>query len=179
MSVLEGKVTAPVGKYEFAYSEGPFWQRRLFAEGNITMATVDSAVAEIAASMTATMRKDPYGINTDLAGNASAVLKEATRRVIVAQTCIYVEWGCIAYPASLLALQWAFLTMIFVACGRRTAGWKSSPLPLLFHGLDEDLQSRERDVRSIKEMLNVAERTKVQLAPVDDSRRSGWRFVDS
>ncbi|KAF6829451.1 hypothetical protein CMUS01_08161 [Colletotrichum musicola] len=179
MLLLESQVTAPIGKHEFAYSEGPFWHRRLFAEGNITMATVDSAVAGIAASMTATMRKDPYGSNTDLAGNASAVLKEATGRVMVAQTCIYVEWDWIAYPASLLALQWAFLAMIFVACGRRTAGWKSSPLPLLFHGLDDDLRSREREVGSIKDMLNVSERTKLHLAPVEDSRRSGWRFVDS
>ncbi|KAF6813054.1 hypothetical protein CPLU01_14747 [Colletotrichum plurivorum] len=178
-SLLEGRVTTPLEDYDFAFSDGPFWHRRLFSEGNITVATVESAVAGIAASITATMRKDPYGSNNDLAGNASAVLKEATGRVMVAQTCIYVEWGWIAYPASILALQWAFLAMIFVACGRRSAGWESSPLPLLFHGLDEDLRSRERDIDSIKEMLDVSERTKVQLAPVEDSRRSGWRFVDS
>lgn len=178
-AILKSMVEGEVMMMSAEDLQGPLWQRQLFAEGNITTAMVEEFVAKVTASMTATMRRRPYGIMTDLADKTPAALKEALGRVMVAQTCIYVHWGWIAYPATLLALQWAFLAMVFMACGRGRAGWKSSPLPLLFHGLDESFRSRDCDLDNAKQMLEVAERTKVQLVSVEDSRRGGWRFVDT
>ncbi|GJC84249.1 hypothetical protein ColLi_07087 [Colletotrichum liriopes] len=186
--LLQGEIAQPASSSrQYDWVKGSLWNRRLFAAGNASMATVNDMVAGLAESMTATMRNHPYGTSEELARNASADLRMATGRVIIAQTCIYVEWGWIAYPSVLLALQWIFSALVMVACSQRMrsgsaeprrSAWKSSPLALLFHGLDEDLRSRGHNPCTVKQMDSFADSIKVHLVPVQDSKRNGWAFTD-
>ncbi|KAK7946860.1 uncharacterized protein PG986_011181 [Apiospora aurea] len=66
------------------------------------------------------------------------------------QTCIVVSWGWIAFPAALVLLTLVFLALTVFESNRHTtrlrtvaaqAGrkpWKSSALPLLWAGLEND-----------------------------------------
>ncbi|KAK1522759.1 hypothetical protein CPAR01_14302 [Colletotrichum paranaense] len=181
---LSGKMTTQEAE-SYQWVQGSVWGQQLFASGNASMSTVNNMVAGLADSMTATMRNDPYGTSEELRKDVPANLKAATGHVIITQTCIYVQWGYIAYPIALLALQWIFSTLVLVACSqrRRSGGgpsravWKSSPLALLFHGLDEDLQARSQNLETVRQMNSLAKDVKVRLVPMNNSQRKGWRFA--
>ncbi|KAK2015112.1 hypothetical protein LZ32DRAFT_646084 [Colletotrichum eremochloae] len=185
--LLKGEITTSgTDGPNYEWVDGSLWNKRLFAAGNGSVATVNDLVAGLADSMTATMRSHPYGASEELARNAAADLKVATGRVIAIQTCIYVQWGWIAYPVSLLALQWIFSILVLIACSQRMrpgAGlgrpvWKSSPLALLFHGLDEDVRTKNQNVETTKQMDRLANDVKVRLVLAKDSERNGWKFAD-
>lgn len=181
---LSGKMTTPEAE-SHQWVQGSVWGQQLFASGNASMSTVNNVVAGLADSMTATIRNDPYGTSEELSSNVPVNLRAATGHVIVTQTCIYVQWGYIAYPIALLALQWIFSTLVLVACSKRRrsgdgpdrAVWKSSPLALLFHGLDEDLQARSQNLETVRQMNSLANDIKVRLVPMKDSQRNGWHFA--
>lgn len=181
---LSGKMTAPEAE-SFQCAQGSVWGQQLFASGNASMSTVNNMVAGLADSMTATIRNDAYGTSEELRKNVPANLKAATGHVIITQTCIYVQWGYIAYPIALLALQLIFSTLVLVACSQRRrsgdgpsrAVWKSSPLALLFHGLDEDLQARSQNLETVRQMNSLANDVKVRLVPMNNSQRKGWHFA--
>ncbi|KAK1672153.1 hypothetical protein BDP55DRAFT_771132 [Colletotrichum godetiae] len=182
--LLSGRVMTPEAD-SFQWLNGSVWGQQLFAAGNASISTVNNLVAGLAESMTATIRNDPYGTSEELGKNVPADLKVATGRVIITQTCIYVQWGYIAYPIALLALQWIFSTLVLIACSQRRrtrdgparAVWKSSPLALLFHGLDEDLRVRSQNLETFRQMNSLADDVKVRLVPMKDSQRKGWHFA--
>lgn len=185
--LLRGDITT-LGSDSAGYdwANGSFWNKELFAGGNISMITVNNLVTGLASSMTTTMRNAPYGASEELASNVSADLKMTSGRVMTTETCIYVEWGWIAYPSALLGLQWIFSILVLHACSRRArsspglsrAVWKSSPLALLFHGLDDDLRAKSINIETVKQMESSADDVRVRLLPVKDSQRNGWKFAD-
>ncbi|KAH0439956.1 hypothetical protein CcaCcLH18_02673 [Colletotrichum camelliae] len=186
--LLQGDITTS-GADADEWAKGSFWNKQVYANGNISMSTVNDLVAGLADSMTATMRRLPYGASEqteELESTVSADLKMATGRVMTTETCIYVEWGWIAYPAALLALQWTFSMLVLVACSRcvrPSAGlgravWKSSPLALLFHGIDDDLRARSQTIDTVKQMQSLADDVRVRLVPAKHPQRNGWKFAD-
>ncbi|KAK1963243.1 hypothetical protein LY78DRAFT_683432 [Colletotrichum sublineola] len=162
--LLRGEITTSgTDGPNYEWVDGSLWNKRLFAAGNGSVATVNDLVAGLADSMTATMRSHPYGASEELARNAAADLKVATGRVIAIQTCIYVQWGC---------------QRMRPGAGLGRPVWKSSPLALLFHGLDEDVRTKNQNVETTKQMDRLANDVKVRLVLAKDSERNGWKFAD-
>jgi hypothetical protein len=94
------------------------------------------------------------------------------------QSCIKVQWLFIIYPAVLVVLALIFfIAMLFeTSHGRMDLDWKSSPLALIFHGLDHDTvkQTDERfSLLGTRDMENVAKEMAVRLSQND----SGWKLV--
>lgn len=82
------------------------------------------------------------------------------------ETCSSVQWPWLAYPAALLVLTFVFLlaTIVQSACYSRKRIWKSSPLALLFHGLDTDMREKFRFVDRTEEMEQTAKGLPVRLS---------------
>lgn len=77
---------------------------------------------------------------------------------------IKIRWQWLAFPASLLVLT--ILYFIFVVVQSATSDtpvWKSSPLTLLYHGLDQPAVERGRDITEVSEMEKHAKGMKVRL----------------
>jgi hypothetical protein len=88
-----------------------------------------------------------------------------------------VRWGWLAFLAALVALTLLFFAaMILVTKSEAHHGrdWKSSPLPLMFHGLDENtLREHETDEHiQVKDMERTAGDVHVRLSPSE----KGWKF---
>lgn len=166
---------------------GPMWLKQVYAGGRGNLSMVDSMFRGLANSITAAIRNNP-GRALQGTSNETSKLTTANGSISSAQTCVYVHWGWIAFPASLLVLQWIFLALVLASRRSSVAGsgkegvrtaWKSSPLALLFHGLDEDLRKNSSGLSRTRDMTKFAERVNVQLAPVDGSKDKGWRFYES
>lgn len=147
-------------------AQGPTWLQVLYHNATATPATVDAFVGGLALSMSAQIRArsaDPPG------------MRAARGEVWEEQTCIEVRWGFIGFLALLLVLELVFCAATLVAwrvSGWRK-GWKSSALPLLYHGLDEASEAGYADPEgSVKDMLATARETRVQLRNGD----RGWRL---
>jgi Protein of unknown function (DUF3176) len=84
---------------------------------------------------------------------------------------MHVRWGWLAFPAALVCLTIMFLALTMVDTARgHIPAWKSSPLPLLFHGLEggENGQTRTlKLVNEIAEMERLAEEIDVRLMDSD------------
>jgi hypothetical protein len=133
----------------------PAWVGQLYVGGNATLATVNATWAAIGDSMTVRIRQSSDG------GNLPPVIGDAWR----SDTCMAVRWPWLAYPAALLALTVVFLlaTIVQSASYSRNWVWKSSPLALLFHGLDTDLREKFRLVASTEAMEQTAKGLSVKL----------------
>lgn len=187
-SLVGQNVTAITGLGGFiGHVNGPIWLKQAYAGGQGNLSMVDNMFRGLANSITAAIRNNP-GTALHGTSNETSKLMTANGSISSAQTCVYVHWGWIAFPLSLLVLQWIFLALVLASRrpgvggggkdGVRTA-WKSSPLALLFHGLDEDLRKNSSGLSSVKDMGKFAGRVNVQLAPVDGSKDKGWRFYES
>lgn len=93
------------------------------------------------------------------------------------ETCIGVRWPWLAYPVALLNLTISFLlaTIVQSEAYSRKQIWKSSPLALLFHGLDNELREKFEHVDRTEEMARTAKELVVKLG-----REEGeLRFVEA
>ncbi|KAL1644250.1 hypothetical protein SLS58_004530 [Diplodia intermedia] len=173
---------------------GDLWLQNLYRNGTADAASVRAYMDGLAASVTANMRARGDD-NTRRAGHAAGT-------PLVARTCVRVRWAWLALPAALAALALGFLAALVVAVrawevergSPRVAGWKSSALVPLFHGLDGRVMMVERHRRgtaggaddddagglssvavSRSEMQEIARRTRVRL----DHEGRGLRFVET
>ncbi|KAH6988166.1 hypothetical protein BKA56DRAFT_287144 [Ilyonectria sp. MPI-CAGE-AT-0026] len=153
----------------------------MYAEANGNFSTMENMARGLASTMTAAIRNKPS--NGEFAREAPITLKHANGAANIMQTCIYVEWGWIAYPAALLVLQGIF-PMLVLAVMRRTrfyqgprhSVWKASPLALLFYGLDDDIRRGNMDLRTVGQMDKAARKGRVQLSHVDGVDDQGRQF---
>jgi hypothetical protein len=94
------------------------------------------------------------------------------------QTCIQARSAWISFPASLVAFTIFFLgaTMWRTRKHGRSksykGAWKSSSLPVLFAGLDEEVMQKYKVVGTKNEMTKAAENLKVSLVHTE----VGWRL---
>ena len=161
---LQGSITAD-GDAGFL---GPSVIQALFNSGNVTFASVNSTFTNLVDSMTTYIRQH---------GNAN-FSTPALGLVYLNETCVHVYWGWLAFPAALVCLTILF----FVAMITKTRlganqghDWKSSPFPLLFHGLHEDTldQYDSRKMVQVQDMAKAAEDVHVRLSPSE----KGWRLM--
>ncbi|KKY15672.1 hypothetical protein UCDDS831_g07515 [Diplodia seriata] len=169
---------------------GDLWLENLYRNGTADAASVRAYMDGLTDSMSANMRARG---DTPPAGYAAGT-------PLVAKTCVRVRWAWLALPAALAALALGFLAALVAAVrawevdrgNPRVAGWKSSALVPLFHGLDGGrMPMVERHRRrgtdddadagglssavSRSEMQEIARRTRVRL----DHEGRGLRFVET
>jgi hypothetical protein len=147
----------------------------LYNRGNANFTYIDEILGSIADSMTAAMRMTGSvleGSRWSLVGDSMGTWGgqgQVTGQVYIQDTCISVRWGWIALPA---AVAWGSLLLLFFSVfstrGKRTAAWKSSALPVLFHGLSTDTHGHGHEhapgqLTTISEMGMEAKRVRVTL----------------
>lgn len=106
---------------------------QFFQGGNATFQSVSETMRNISRAMTTVMRTN--GVK----GRSEPV----TGQVFRTDTCVDVQWGWFAFPASLVSLALTFFVGMLVKTRSRSGDetsshdYKSSALALMFHGLEE------------------------------------------
>ena len=169
---LTGDVTAQTWQPDLAIPSLASSRDRLAVDqfyqgGNVTFETVASKFESIADSMTAQIRRD--GANSVSSDPALGVI--TTNR-----TCIRVRWAWMVYPCILAVLVSTFLIAVIVEGARSDRmGWKTSILPVLFHGLETPPQDVAQTLNDEKDMKKGASSISVRLA----RSAQGWKLVES
>ena len=127
--------------------------------GNVTLESIDSIFRNISDSLSTYIRQ--RGNSNHSAPVVGIVSHD--------DTCLEVRWGWLALPAAVVVATVVFFAITLIVT-RPTAGrvevWKSSPLALIFHGLQpEKLGVVNSPLREIRDMDRAAEGISVRLAP--------------
>jgi hypothetical protein len=139
----------------------------IYDEGITNLSQIDIVLGRIADSMTSAIRlTGSVGQlwntqRSDGSGRQGTV----TGTVFLAETCIAVRWGWIALPAAvtLLSLLLLILTHILSRAPGDRPAWKSSALPVLFHGLSNSGFASKSALLTEAEMEKEAKCMKVKL----------------
>ncbi|EXF86189.1 hypothetical protein CFIO01_02248 [Colletotrichum fioriniae PJ7] len=185
--ILQNNVTHSMLDGRPGVITGPTWLKQIYAQAASNLSTVENMARGLANSMTAGMRNKPYdGLDDKRIEEHYSGLRAVVGATLVADTCVYVHWLWVVYPVALLVLQWTFCALVLTNRrsspsngGRQYMAWKSSPLALLFNGLDEDLSKRHEGLHTLKKMSQVAESTIVQMVPVDGRKDKALRFCEN
>lgn len=159
----------PGSYYSYDYS-GAAQMQAIYNEGYLTFDRLDQTWRNVSDSITTYMRE-----------HGDANFSVPARGIAFRdQTCVHIRWGFLAYPAVLVLLAIIFFVCMVYETRRGPTSrhdWKSSPLPLLFHGLDREALRKEDlvDVVRAKEMDLIAARMPVRLAETEN----GWHFTRS
>ncbi|KAI0096754.1 hypothetical protein GGR51DRAFT_578655 [Nemania sp. FL0031] len=149
--------------------DGPLWLLRMFANWQANFTSINSVVQNIADSITAGMRNNPYRVPE--AEPQDINLLHAYGKTRVSQTCVRVRWQIVAYPAGLLLVQTMFLIVTLWqearSRNRWCADWKSSPLPLLFQRFEHDGPEDNDMDFSNHSMYSAAGKMTVQFYPAE------------
>lgn len=174
-SFLNGSVTADPNTYDYV-TTGPVQLNKIFDAGNVSYSTVNATFADIADSMTAYIRQSAKPGNTGI-DDLLKSQKPATGLVFRTDTCVSVRWWYLALPITLVALTITFLITMIIQTEAQKKGldWKSSPLALLFHGLDARVMQGQGELQRSGEMDRAASRIHVHLAQTND----GYKFTDA
>ncbi len=94
------------------------------------------------------------------------------------ETCVRVRWGWLVFPAALVALMIVFFIGMLLETRRgeeRDRNWKSSPMALMYHGLDHDtlIEHEHSDTSRVEDLTDDAKELHVRLIRTD----KGWKFV--
>lgn len=194
-NILEGNITADLSSYK-----GPAALQILFNNTYASFAQVDSVFKNISMGVTSNMRQignwTGYKVPENVSNIIGAPNQPALGLIMVTQSCVAVRWGWLAFPAGMILLATLFLVLTIMdttfndnlkAPGqygqslpkssmlRPAATWKSSVLPLLFHGLeDSNLRyTYPNRFASEEEMEGAAKVIKTRFAPSKD----GWKMT--
>lgn len=159
---------------------GDLWLLNLYMNGTANISTVNDYMDRLASSMTAAIRSHGDPAPAPYTNYASGAVLEN-------QTCIHVSWAWVALPASLVLCSITFLaaTIILTSARRRTDpanAWiattghlKSSPLPLLFHGIEPSTLLATGHPSNLDDMQRLAGSLDVRLG--QSSVDGNWYFV--
>lgn len=148
--------------------EGPAQLQAINNNGNITFDRLKETWENLSESITTYVRQ--HGIV-----NFSAPV---TGQAFRDQTCVHIRWPFLVYPTFLVLFATVFfICMIFETRRIDTSrhDWKSSPLPLLFHGLGREVLKIMQSAEMVRtgQMAEVAKRMSVRLSQTE----GGWQFV--
>jgi hypothetical protein len=167
---LNGTVgLASPAPYSYDYA-GPAQLLAIYNETYLSFEVLNSTFANISNSLTTHIRQ--HGAPTFSSLAYGIVTRE--------QTCVSVRWAWLTFPATIVGLTLLFLTGMIVETRRgegRHHDWKSEPLALMFHRLDDETIKVLGAGRLVKkrDMQNTAERVRARLAETPD----GWCFLGS
>ena len=131
----------------------------------------DTIFSNMAKSMTRNIRDQNASMQTNTSDNY--IFNLAGGGPIsgtASQTYIYVSvrWGWLAFSAALVLLTCIFLGLtIFNTARHDVAVWKSSPIPLLFNGLEKEEADQLRRAKGLVEMERLSSGIRFELK--DDS----------
>ena len=150
--VVNDYPTPPLAAYR-----GPQSLQIIYNSGSVTLDSVTKTFANISESLTNYIRQNGQANNSD----------PAIGIVMHDQTCLRVQWGWLAFP-TVMTLMTLIFFIATVVVTKPTADkapvWKSSPLPLLFHGLEERSHLQESvPLVEIKDMEQRAKMISVRL----------------
>ncbi|KAH8658447.1 hypothetical protein BX600DRAFT_500370 [Xylariales sp. PMI_506] len=153
-----------------AEGSGPLVLQHIFDGGNVSFASIATTFDRLANAMTVYSREQ-----------LSAEAVPTVGQVFNSQTCVGVQWPWLIYPAAL-----TFLTLIFfilVIAETRWSGadhgasrhdYKTSLLPLMYHGLELNTQEMlGSGLESTAALNNRARGVRVVL----QEKEGYWRFV--
>jgi hypothetical protein len=147
-----------------AGASGALWLERIYNNGKATMETVRTNIDGLANSLTAAIRQ--YGA----ANEAIKPIGTTWRN----ETCITVQWAWLSLPAVLLLLAIIFLViLIWKTKSRQVVLWRSSPLALLFHGLDQDVKDKYGALEEVRDMEDAARSISARV----DQQTGRWHFT--
>ena len=140
----------------------------IYNYGNVSFDRVNQVFENVSDSMTDFFRLQTFPKYND----------PAQGLVFHDQTCLGVRWPWLAFPSTLVLLTLAFfITMLIESRPRALKAapiWKSTPLALLFHGL-ELLDRRYVDGDDVNSMETLAREITIRLDTTDD----GLKLVES
>lgn len=142
---------------------GTPWQMRLFSNGNATLESANIYMEGLANAITSVIRQHGDTPSAEYAHGIGFGLR----------TCINVRWVWLALPLALIVLTVVFLLMTILSTRSWNMTWKSSPLALLFHGLDTTSQERYGEMMDLPAMEDTAQKIQAKLALSE----TGLKFV--
>ncbi|KAL6716055.1 hypothetical protein ACLMJK_007017 [Lecanora helva] len=156
---FEGTVSGATNEYGLIdWWEGPQTLQKIYNFGNITLERIDSIFRNISDSLSNHVRQNG---NSNHSTPAQGIVSHDA-------TCLEVRWGWLALPAGIVLATIIFFAITLFVTRPNMEGanaWKSSPLPLLFHGLRPSHLERENSVlHDIKDMELAAKKMNVRLA---------------
>ena len=154
------------GSDNFVSFLGPWTLEHLFNNSRNTFVSINSTMNSIANSWTAYMRAT---------GPSRYLSEPMLGSTFVDATCVSVQWPWFLLPllVGLLTICFFVLTIRNTARQGRHRNWKSSPLPLLFHGLDPRIRGLFGLAGRMEDMERQSKATRVQLIYTEE----GWRFI--
>lgn len=159
----------PSSNYTAMVCSGTWWFNDIFNGGNASTATISKFMKRDFDSLSAQLRT----IGTDWDGNPTKVSRTAYDTAV----CVLFRWEWLFYPLSLVIAASVLLLLLLIS-GSRTAGsgreviWKSSVLPFLFYGLEDQVRDQASVLAPQKDMNGAAKVLSATFRPGDD----GWRF---
>jgi hypothetical protein len=155
---MDGTVSGLLGELGVNTYVGPQVIQTIYNYGNVTFDSMNSTFANISDAMTIYLRQNGH---INYSTPASGV-------VMHTQTCLGVRWVWLIFPAALVTLTLVFFVLMVISTrptGDRAKIWKSSPLALIFHGLEHQPSTyREKyDLNDIKGMEGLAKEKVVTL----------------
>jgi DNA polymerase IIIc chi subunit len=162
---LNGKINPGEFKYDVQLL-APL--HTIYSIWNVTFDRVNETWKTLSDSITTYMRQ--HGAET----RSAPAIGQAFHN----QTCVHIQWPFLAYPAVLVLSAVVFFVCTVFETRRGDTSrhdWKSSPLALLYHGLDRQSLQSEEPVQLVKakEMEKLAEHMTVRLSQTEH----GWQFV--
>ena len=147
---------------------GPQILQTIYNWGNTSFERVESTFQNISDSLTNYIRlhpNDTNGVNNARLSEPAVGTAEQTR------TCLKIRWAWLALPVTLVCLSIFFLVAILCSTSPlpfRTSDWKSSTLPLIYHGMEfppEQVRDRRNhmDLERLDGMEEHAKRMHVTL----------------
>lgn len=143
-------------------ANGDQWLKTLWAEGMADIASVTSYMNGV---ISRAIRNEGDPSNSGpFAGT-----------IMVSETCVGVNWAWLALPAALLFFSLVFVLLAGIQSGRYTRPgslqsgrkpWKSSTLPLMWCGVDDETRYRFPPFAEIRDMQTSADEVKVRLRRV-------------
>jgi hypothetical protein len=126
--------------------------------------SLDKALAGISASLSQ-LSITAQNSTTKIHGTASVV-----------QTYVQPAWYWLVFPFTLVIMSFAFLTLAIVQSKvKNVRPWKASVLPLLYHGLDESILSRQAAPETASGMARLAQDASVRLVYCNTAKKTGLK----
>lgn len=142
-----------------------WWLNALWKERNSSFLSTQTALNRAAKSMTNRLR----GIGTDWQGTRTYV----TGTVLQTEICVALEWQWLLFPGGIALVTTIMFVAVIVNSVRMADNWgvwKSSVLPFLIYGVEEEAQTPGK--LGENEIVEHAKATQVSFK----ANRDGWRF---
>lgn len=164
-------ICVQMGNYTSMVCSGTWWLNGIFNGGNASISSISEFMTRGFDSLSAQLRM----IGTDWDGNPTSAPGTAYDTAV----CVLFRWEWLLYPLALVIGASVLLLLLLasnsgMAGSRKEVIWKSSVLPFLFYGLEDQSRDQTSDLAHQKELKGVAKTLRTRFRDGDD----GWRFYN-